>query len=80
MGRGRTGEARGVTDDESTDRPDGSASDSALGRTGQAANAEAVPDAGTDPDETGEEAAGQAERLEGHSTPATAPDEPSSPS
>jgi hypothetical protein len=69
-----------VTDDQrSDDRPDDSASDSPLGRTDQAMNAEAVPDPATDPDETGQEAAGQAERLEGHTRRATEPEEPSAP-
>jgi hypothetical protein len=63
-----------VTDDQtSDDRPDDSASDSPLGRTDQATNAEAVPDPEADPDETGEAAAGQADRLEEHNRPTTGP-------
>jgi hypothetical protein len=63
-----------------TDDAPADASDVPLDRTGKATNAEFVPDPAGDPGAVGEEAADQAERLEGHSGPATQPEEPAAPS
>jgi hypothetical protein len=53
--------------------------DTSLERTDQATNAELVPDARDERqnDETGEQAADEVDRLEGHTRRATEPEEPS---
>ena len=66
-----------MTDQRRTDTTADDAEDTALGRSTRAPQGyEIQPDPAADSGETGEEAAGEVERLEGHSRPATQPEEP----
>ena len=69
-----------MNDQRSTDTPADDAEDTALGRSSRAPQGyEVQPDPSAEPDETGRQAAGEAERLEGHSRPTTQPEEPGAP-